>query len=141
MYVDTAVVVKLVVREPDSSHWAALVDGQVLWSSEVMLTECFSALLRKQREGAISAAHRTRAWRRIEDDIARARLSLVPLSADLLRAANVVLEKCHPAVPLRSLDAVHLASAQHRQSWPLATSDGRMRQAATLLGLRLSPLA
>jgi predicted nucleic acid-binding protein len=139
MYLDSAIVVKLVVREDDSAHWAGLVDGQILYSSELMLTECFSALQRKEREGAISKMGRLRAWRAIERDVSGRRLSLVPVSQEVLRGANQVLAICHPAVPLRSLDAIHLASAQRCQSWPLATNDERMRRAAERLELPLAP--
>ena len=64
MYLDSAIVVKLVTREVDSTHWANLVDGQILFSSELMLTECFSALQRKEREGErIEQRHDRRAQR------------------------------------------------------------------------------
>ncbi len=140
MYLDSAIVVKLVTRENDSTHWANLVDGQILFSSELMLTECFSALQRKEREGALTRSQRQRAWRSIEKDLTDNRLSLVALSRDVLLAANVILAACHPAIALRSLDAIHLASAQRCQSWPIATNDQRMRQAAQRLSLPLAPL-
>lgn len=50
MYLDTAGLGKLLVREPDSDFYAQVVEGQIVWSSQVVLTECFSALLRKERE-------------------------------------------------------------------------------------------
>jgi predicted nucleic acid-binding protein len=140
LYLDSAIVVKLVTRESDSTHWAKLVDGQILFSSELMLTECFSALQRKEREGELTPAHRQRAWRTIEKDVIEHRLTLVAVSRDVLLAANVVLAACHPQVALRSLDAIHLASAQRCQSWPMATNDQRMRQAAHRLALPLAPL-
>jgi len=47
MYLDSAILVKLVVRESDSVFYADMVDGQIVWSAELALSECFSALLRK----------------------------------------------------------------------------------------------
>lgn len=140
MYLDSAVVVKLVTHESDSAHWARLVDGQILFSSELMLTECFSALQRKEREGALTSSHRRRAWRAIEKDLTERRLSLVGVSRDVLLTANVVLAACHPQIALRSLDAIHLACAQRCQSWPIVTNDQRMRQAAQRLALPLAPM-
>jgi hypothetical protein len=74
MYLDTAILVKLLVREPDSDFYVSLVDGQPVWSSQLVLVECFSALLRKERERAITRAHRRRgpprsrrAWARSYD--------------------------------------------------------------------------
>src|SRR3954471_921002 len=102
-----------------------MVDGQILFSSELALTECFSALQRKEREGALTKGRRQHAWQRIEKDVAERRLTLIAVSRQVWLAANVLLAACHPDIPLRSLDAVHLACAQRCQSWPLVTNDKR----------------
>lgn len=141
MYLDTAILVKLLVREPDTDFYVALVDGQPAWSSQLVLVESFSALLRKERERAITQAHRRRAVRQVASDVVARRLSLVPVTADLIERAHAILEVCHPAVPLRTLDAIHLASAERCQSWPLCSNDTRVRAAAAKLGLPLSPVA
>ena len=140
MYLDTAILVKLLVREPDSHFYAALVDGQPAWSSQLVLVECFSALLRKERERAIDRPHRRRAWRQVVADVGAWRLNLVPVTASLVERANAILDVCHPAVALRSLDAIHLASAERCQSWPLCSNDARIRAAAAKLGLPLAPV-
>ena len=140
MYLDTAILVKLLVREPDTDFYVALVDGQPAWSSQLILVECLSALLRKERERAITPTHRRRAVRQVAVDVASRRLSLVPVTADLLERAHAILDVCHPAIALRSLDAIHLASAERCQSWPLCSNDARVRAAAAKLGLPLSPL-
>jgi predicted nucleic acid-binding protein len=140
VYLDTAILVKLLVREPDSAFYARSVEGQLVWSSQIVLTECFSALLRKERERQIGAAHRRRAWTQVERDVAARRLNLVTLTSDVLIRANGILGACHPAIALRSLDAIHLASAERSQSWPVCSNDGRLRAAAERLGLPLAPL-
>jgi predicted nucleic acid-binding protein len=140
VYLDTAILVKLLVREPDSLFYAALADGQPAWSSQLVLVECFSALLRKERERAIDRLHRRRAWRQVAADVRARRLSLVPMTASLVERANAILDVCHPAVALRSLDAIHLASAERCQSWPLCSNDARIRAAAAKLGLPLAPV-
>ena len=139
MYLDTAILVKLVVREPDSAFYAELVDGEVVWSSQIVVTECFSALLRKERERGITPPHRRRAWKQVEADVLARRLNLVTLTGDVLARANGILGVCHPTIALRSLDAIHLASAERCQSWPICSNDSRLRQAATRLGLPLAP--
>ena len=141
MYLDTAVLVKLLVREPDSDFYVRTVERQIVWSSQIVVTECFSALLRKERERQIGAAHRRRAWAQVERDVAEHRLNLVTLTMEVLIRANGILAVCHPAVALRSLDAIHLASAERSQSWPICSNDGRMRLAASKLGLPLAPLS
>ena len=140
MYLDTAILVKLLVREPDSDFYVTLVEGQPAWSSHLIVVECFSALLRKERERAITQTHRRRAAKQVTADVAARRLSLVPVTADLAERAHAILEVCHPTVSLRSLDAIHLASAERCQSWPLCSNDARVRAAAAKLGLPLSPL-
>ena len=91
MYLDTAILMKLLVREPDTDFYAALADGQPAWSSQLMLVECLSALLRKEREQGIDRAHRRRAWRQVVADVAARRLGLVPFTASLVERANAIL--------------------------------------------------
>jgi predicted nucleic acid-binding protein len=140
VYLDTAILVKLLVREPDTDYYVGLVDGQSAWSSQLVLVECFSALLRKERERAIDPAHRRRAWSQVTADVAARRLNLVPVTPTLVERAGVILDICHPTVALRSLDAVHLASAERSQSWPLCSNDVRIRAAAGRLRLPLAPV-
>jgi predicted nucleic acid-binding protein len=42
--------------------------------------------------------------------------------------------KVHPHVPLRTLDAIHLATYESVVTGPIFTKDKRMRAAARLLG-------
>jgi uncharacterized protein len=141
MYLDSAVLVKLVVREPDSLFYAGQVDGQAgVWTSQLALTECWSALFRKQREGAIDAKARRSAWRKLEQYVADGALDLVPVDRSVLRRANQIIERCHPKVPVRSLDAIHLASCEATNAFPLLTNDERMRAAARRLRFALGPM-
>jgi predicted nucleic acid-binding protein len=140
MYLDSAILVKLLVREPDSLFYADLVDGQIAWSAEFALSECFSALLRKEREGVVTARHRKAAWQQMEDDVKHRRLNLVGVTRSILERTHTILAACHPDVALRSLDAIHLAAAAQCASWPLCTNDARMREAATRMGFPLTPL-
>ncbi|PYV05757.1 MAG: hypothetical protein DMG10_03850 [Acidobacteria bacterium] len=141
MYLDSAVLVKLVVREPDSLFYAGQVDGQAgVSTSQLALTECWSALFRKQREGAIDAKGRRSAWRKLEQYVADGALDLVPVDRGVLRRANQIIERCHPQVPVRSLDAIHLASCEATNAFPLLTNDERMRAAARRLRFALGPM-
>jgi len=140
MYLDTAILVKLFVAEPDSDFFGALVDGQPVCSSAIAYTEVWSALLGKERAKAITPEHRRRAWSVFRRNADEELITLVPLSEAILRKANHILEHCHPAVALRSLDALHLAACDQMQDWPLCTTDQRMRQAAELLRFPLVPL-
>ena len=58
MYLDTAIMVKLLVREADSEWFDAALVGHHLESSELAWAEVRSALLSKERAGHISSRER-----------------------------------------------------------------------------------
>jgi predicted nucleic acid-binding protein len=140
MYVDTCTVVKLFTTEPDSAHYAELVEGQTIVSSALLLTETWSALLAKERNKLITPAERKRAWKSFEDLVDAEVIRLIPLTVATFRKANRIMEQVHPDVPLRTLDALHLAASDQAQEWPLCTSDKRMRDSADRLNYPLTPL-
>jgi predicted nucleic acid-binding protein len=140
MYLDTAILLKLFVREPDSEFFGKRVNGQPLSSSALALTEMFSALLGKERSGAITSGQRQYAWSAFQYNVNEELIELTPISSLILRRANYILDRCHPAVPLRTLDALHLATCDQLQDWPLYTTDKRMRQAAEVMSFPLSEM-
>ena len=135
MYLDTSVLVKRYVAEPDSDEVDDVIVGFTLVSSELAVAELWSALLGKERAGAISAKNRERAWQAFMADIDEGVLRLIPLDGVVIREANAVMLRVHPEVPLRTLDALHLASFAAVITGPLFTRDQRMLAAARLLGL------
>ena len=140
MYLDTSVLVKLFTREPDSEFYGKLTDGQAVCSSVLAYTEVWSALLAKERAGSLTTEQRRKIWAAIDRNVMSDVIELLPMGPAIFKRANRILEVCHPKVPLRSLDALHLASADQSQDWPLATDDKRMRDAAEMLGFPLTPL-
>jgi predicted nucleic acid-binding protein len=138
MYLDSCILVKLFVREADSEFFGKLTDGQVLSSSMLAYTEVWSALLAKERAGMITAEYRRRAWAAFQHNVDGETIALAPLSPALFRRAHRLLEQCHPQAPLRSLDALHLATCDQLQEWPFCTTDQRLLAAARLLGFPLA---
>jgi predicted nucleic acid-binding protein len=67
-------------------------------------------------------------------------LRLQPVTLPVLRLANRFIGQCHDRVPLRTLDAIHLASCECCAARPLLTNDRVLRQGAELLGVPLGPL-
>ena len=141
MYLDSCIVVKLLVVEPDSEFFVRSLEGQPLVTSELAWTEVFSALLARERAGKISSADRRLAWHEFEERVKAKEIKIEPLGSIVLRKAIHSLDQCHPKVPLRTLDAIHLATADLCQNFPLATTDGRLREAATLMGYEVFPAA
>jgi predicted nucleic acid-binding protein len=140
MYLDTSVLVKLFARELDSEFYGHLTDGQSICSSVLAYTEVWSALLAKERARGLTQELRGRAWAAFDQNVMADLIELLPMGPAIFKRANRILEKCHPKVPLRSLDALHLASADQTQDWPLATGDKRMRNAAEMLGFPVTAL-
>jgi predicted nucleic acid-binding protein len=139
MYLDTAILVKLLVDEPDSEFFQEALAGMFLSSSELALTEVWSALLAKERNKHISTRQRTAAWRVFNERVREQQIILHPLNGVALKKAIHILERCHPAVPLRTLDAIHTAACDLSQDFPLCTTDRRMRDAAEVLGIPVFP--
>jgi predicted nucleic acid-binding protein len=139
MYLDSCILVKLITPEADTDFFVESLTGVPLTSSELALTEVWSALLAKERTGKITRPQRERAWRAFSEMINGGSLELHPLQSVVLRKANHQLEQCHPAVALRTLDALHLAACDLTQDFPLCTTDERLRQAAALLKMPLFP--
>ena len=100
MYLDSAIIVKLLVREAGSYWFNRALQGQALESSELALTEVRSALLAKERGGHITSRERTSATKRflamVEDD----ELRLFALSRDSLNRASAIQLACHPQNPV-----------------------------------------
>ena len=142
MYLDSAILVKLVIREPDSEFFADIVEGQYdVLSSELAIVECRSALLRKRQHGEIDAGTYTNAWNHLQLFWSRAGgLTLQPVSRSVLIEAGETIEKCAGRAPLRSLDAIHIATCLRFRAAPLITNDVVMREAAAVLGIPPGPL-
>jgi len=139
MYLDTAVIVKLLVREPDSDWFNTALLGQHFETSELALAEVRSALLAKERAGHITSPERVRAGEKFlamtDDDLVR----LLPLNRLVLERAIAIQLACHPRIPLRTLDALHVATCDLHRCGALSTTDGRMRAACEQLAITLLP--
>jgi hypothetical protein len=107
-------------------------------SSELRYTELWSALLAKERHGVLSPDHRQQAWQLFEVHLLDEVVELVDLDGTVVREAAEVIARVHPRVPLRTLDAIHLASFIGLDVGPLFTRASRMIDAAKQLGLPLA---
>jgi len=139
VYADSCILVKLITPEADTQFFADRLTGVPLTSSELAFTEVWSALLAKERNARITKPQRERAWRSFTGMLESRALVLHPLNAVTVRKANHQLDRCHPAVALRTLDAIHLAACDLTQDFPMCTTDDRLRQAARLLRVPLLP--
>lgn len=122
-YLDSSAIVKLAVREPESLALGRyLRRRRPLISSALARTEVLRALLPAGDEATIRGR------------VVLQRIDLVRVSDRILGTAGVM----RPA-ELRSLDAIHLATAAQigEELSALVTYDDRMARAAKLLGYRI----
>lgn len=123
-YLDASAVVKLVIREPESRALRRYLSRRrPLISSALARTEVLRALLPSGEE----------AFRRGREALAR--LDLIRVNDLILAAAGVMLPP-----EIRSLDAIHIATAQQlgKDLGQLVTYDDRMASAARGIGLRIA---
>jgi len=140
MYLDSCIIVKLVSREPDSLAYHTVVMGRAITTSELAVAEVRSALLSKERAGRITLPARNAGWRLFQDKIRDREFTLLPLNRQVIERAGGVIEQCHPKVPLRTLDAIHIATAELHGGEEMCSSDQRVCGACELIGLPLVAL-
>lgn len=138
-YLDTSALVKLYVPEPESARVdRALRRRDDLLVSDLAVTELASALGRRCREGALGAALAARVYQRLLADLADELFRRVELIAEVHREAERILLSS-ALVPLRSLDALHLALAASGGAMTIFTFDRNLARAAGTIGLQAAP--
>ena len=139
MYLDTGILVKLLTPEPETVYFERELRGQSLATSELALVEVKSALCAKERAKVISKEQRLRAEAKFAEMIETRILELRDLDKLVLRKAAQVIQGCHPNVPLRALDALHVGTSDLTQEFPLCTTDARMHAAAQAMHIPVFP--
>lgn len=138
LYLDTAVVLTLFVREPLSESvgsWLAS-RRQPLAFSDWGLTECAAALGIRIRRGELDADSAARAYRAITT-FANESCELIACAGHHQTEAQKLLARFD--LPLRSGDALHLAVSQHAQA-TLVTFDKQLIAAAKTVGAKVRDL-
>lgn len=132
-YVDTSVLIKLVVEEPGSEA------AEQIWqqsdsvvASRLIVVEARAALATAERSGRITA-----------DELVESRRSLIELVENLGLievTASVIDLACNVAETqrLRGYDAVHLASAAIVAADVFASADARLCDAASAEGIHVA---
>lgn len=123
MYLDSSGIVKLVDREAESAALRRYLRRRTLVSSALARTEVLRAAATKGGDVVVRS-------RRV-----LTRLDLLRINDRVLGAAATILP-----IELRTLDAIHLATAQQLGDdlGGIITYDTRMAEAAELLGFRVA---
>jgi len=132
-YFDTSSLIKFIIKEIGSEEnlniWN-LSDEKVC--SQLTRTEMHSALMRKVREGSISASAmraRLNAMNKLFADVV-----LVDITSEVIDASCELVKE----LPLKSADAIHLATALMVRADLFSSSDKRLCAAASESGIAVT---
>jgi predicted nucleic acid-binding protein len=135
MYFDTSALVKRYVDEPGRREVLQLLRRNECVSSAVLPVELRSVLRRRVAEGALDAVRLPAILKHVAAD--RPYWTLIEVGTDVLAGAETLVA----AHPIRTLDAIHVASAQlfaARVSMPgltFVSADKRQSESAGVVGL------
>jgi hypothetical protein len=138
LYAESSAVLAWLLDEASGTEVRQLlIDADVVVASDLTLIECDRVLLRAAALGELTEA---------EAADRRAHLALAAAHWHLLRIGAAIIDRGRqpfPGEPIRTLDAIHLASVLiGRSAIPgleLLSLDDRIRRAGKRLGLRLRP--
>ncbi|MPZ21667.1 MAG: PIN domain-containing protein [Luteitalea sp.] len=136
IYLDASALVKLFVPEAESDELNRSLDGLTdVIVSDLALTETASAVARRTREQLLTREEAQRLYReasKLHESLHRAELT-PPIHR---RAERLMLSL---TIPLRALDALHLATALDAEAATVVSFDPRLRDAAASQGLFVAP--
>lgn len=138
LYVESSAVLSWLFGEPSGEAVRAVLEGaDLVVTSDLTLVECDRTIHRAQVTGGITEAQAADR---------RSRLTVAAVSWNLLRLDAEVIQRARrpfPAEPIRTLDALHVASAlMARAAVPdlaLLSLDDRVRASGRGLGLEVLP--
>jgi predicted nucleic acid-binding protein len=136
-YIDTSALVKWYLEEPLSAEFEAYVAAQSgVCISRLTVVELRCALARRRRSGEIDQHYEIAAVSTFDTDIRRGYLQVLQVEDTFYTEARKMIEQLAD-VPLRTLDALHLATAKAHRCRHFATADKTQANAAKALGLKI----
>jgi predicted nucleic acid-binding protein len=135
VYAETSAILRwLFAEEGGEALRAALASAEKVTSSRLALIETRRVVRRAERAGRITAAQNADVLAVFAQAVST--WAILEISEEIARRA----EEAFPDEPVRTLDAIHLASALFlRQSFPdlvILSADERVRANAALLGFQ-----
>ena len=138
VYAESSAILAWLFSEADEARVAALLDSAThIMTSDLTLLECVRNIQRALAMGRLTQT--------VADGLI-ARLHSASATWEVLRLLPIILERAKqrfPNEPIRSLDALHVASALHaRTAYPslaVLSLDHRIRKVAEDLGFDVQP--
>jgi uncharacterized protein len=140
-YFDTSALVKRYIEEAGRRDVLQLLRRHEVVTSAILPVELRSALRRRVSEGALDGERVTQIFKRVATD--RGYWTSIEVTREVLNAAEALVA----THPVRTLDALHIASAQifkQRLSMPdllFVSADQRQTNAASAAGMAVKHLA
>ncbi len=142
-YWDTSTLAKLYVAEADSpqfsAHWT---QTGVITRSTLARWEIFCVLARKEADGLIPSGAAEIIFTEFLSDVSGGAVVLIPMheeEEDRFRNLVLRLYRSKPPLLTRTLDGIHLATADFRGATEFVSTDLRMRKCAAAIGLAVYP--
>lgn len=137
VYLDTSLLIKLFVSEAYSDEVQDFVSGLDMPTiSHLCLLEWDCAMRRLERNGVVSVEYRMLAAREFSTQLADGLYRMVSRDQAMFDIARHFIEQVNP-MPLRAMDALHLATARACEVPLIATADKVMADAAQFLGFNI----
>lgn len=138
IYFDTSALAKWYLNEPQSDAVEGYIQAHgPVHISDLTVVEMRSLLARHRREKNINATLETQIFAAFQEDMRQRSLICHPLPNTFV-AATINMLSLLPGVPLRTLDALHLAIAREIMAGTVATADRVMALGAEALGLSVA---
>ena len=133
LYVDTSALAKWYIDESDSDSFVDFIrDHPGAGVSRLTVVELRCMLARRRRNREITTKVEVGAFELFQSDVREGFLVMLPMNDVHFAAASDILDRL-PQVPLRTLDALHLAVADSNRARMIATADTVMATAARAL--------
>ena len=111
-YVDTSALMKWYIAEPLSSDFEAyLADRSGICISRLTVVEFRCALARRRRSKEIDSRYESDAVNTFDSDVRRGYLQVLPIEDARFTDARKLIDQLG-VLPLRTLDALHIATAK-----------------------------
>jgi predicted nucleic acid-binding protein len=137
LYIDTSALAKCYIREARSLEILDWIDTQSEMStSPLSLVEFRCLLARRRRALQIDLPLERATLAQFDQDIHARTWRIYREESGLFDAARQLIDLI-PEVPLRALDALHLAYARHNGAEAFVTADKNQAEAAKALGIPL----
>ncbi len=142
-YWDTSTLVKLYVAEADSAQFLSHLSATgPATTSSLTQWEIFRVFARKESDRMLAPGAAEGLFARFEADVTASRIVLLPMDTALeerFRNLTLRLHRLAPPVFTRTLDAIHLATADLHGAKELIATDENLRKCAAAIGLRVFP--